>query len=386
MRRIAFILGLVSFCVLLAFSVKAQDVPTFETRAVNAILIDAKSGDVLFEKNADITIPPASMSKLMTQAIVFDLLKSGELNEDQEFLLSEDAWRRGGSASGGSTMYAELNSKVRVIDLLRGAIIQSANDACIALAEGIAGSELAFTERMRKKANELGLDKSVFKNATGLPDPAHVMSVRDLSKLAQYIIYTHPDRYPLSSEAKFKWNKIEQANRNPLLKDYVGADGMKTGYTKEAGYGLVGSVMRDGRRLVMVMAGLNSTVIRKQEAEKLLDWGFRQFKPIDLFAANETVAQARVWGGQSNWVDLVSPKEFQIALTADEQKTVEVKLNYTGPLYAPIKAGTAIGIVKIIVRGKAVAELPIVAANDVAAVSSMWSKALDSAMIMVFGG
>ena len=386
MRRIAFILGLVSFCVLLAFSAKAQDVPAFETRAVNAILIDAKSGNVLFEKNADITIPPASMSKLMTQAIVFDLLKSGELNEDQEFLLSEDAWRRGGSASGGSTMYAELNSKVRVIDLLRGAIIQSANDACIALAEGIAGSELAFTERMRKKANELGMDKSVFKNATGLPDPAHVMSVRDLSKLAQYIIYTHPDRYPLYSEAKFKWNKIEQANRNPLLKDYVGADGMKTGYTKEAGYGLVGSVMRDGRRLVMVMAGLNSTVIRKQEAEKLLDWGFRQFKPIDLFAANETVAQARVWGGQSNWVDLVSPKEFQIALTADEQKTVEVKLNYTGPLYAPIKAGTAIGIVKIIVRGKAVAELPVVAANDVAAVSSMWSKALDSAMIMVFGG
>lgn len=364
----------------------AQQVAVFETNAKNAILIDAKSGDVLFEKAADIAIPPASMSKLMTQAIVFDLLKSGDLKEDQELVVSEDAWRRGGSSSGSSTMYAELNSKIRVIDLLRGAIIQSANDACIALAEGVAGSELAFTERMRKKAQELGLDKSSFKNATGLPDPQHLMSVRDLSKLAQYIIYTHPDRYKIYSEPKFTWNKIEQANRNPLLKDYAGADGMKTGFTKEAGYGLVGSVMRDGRRLIMVVAGLDSVAQRKLEAEKLLDWGFRQFKQMDLFEAQETVTAARVWGGKARWVDLVTAQAFQVALTEDEQKTVEVKLSYLGPLRAPVKAGDAVGVVKILVRGKAVAEVPLVASASVEATDSIWSKALDSAMIMVFGG
>jgi serine-type D-Ala-D-Ala carboxypeptidase (penicillin-binding protein 5/6) len=380
------ILSLVILFFLLALPLKAQEVAGFETKALNAILIDAKSGDVLFEKVADTAIQPASMSKLMTQAIVFDLLKSGELKEDQEFVISEDAWRRGGSASKGSTMYADLNSKVRIIDLLRGAIIQSANDACIALAEGIAGSELAFTERMRKKAAELGLDKSVFKNATGLPDAAHVMSVRDLAKLAQYIIYQHPDRYTLYSEPKFTWNKIEQQNRNPLLKDYAGADGMKTGFTNESGYGLVGSVMRDGRRLIMVVAGLESANSRKQEAEKLLDWGFRQFKQIDMFDANETVAQARVWGGDSKWVDLVTAKQFQIALTPTEQKSVEVKLSYTGPLLAPVKAGDAVGMVKVLVRGKTVAEFPVVTANEVLATPSMWSKALDSAMIMVFGG
>ncbi len=380
------IFRLVFLFVLLAWPAKAQEVAGFETKAINAILIDARSGDVLFEKLADTAIQPASMSKLMTQAIVFDLLKSGEIKEDQEFLISENAWRRGGSASKGSTMYADLNSKVRIIDLLRGAIIQSANDACIALAEGIAGSELAFTERMRKKAAELGLEKSVFRNATGLPDPAHVMSVRDLSKLAQYIIYQHPDRYALYSEPKFTWNKIEQQNRNPLLKDYAGADGMKTGFTAESGYGLVGSVLRDGRRLIMVIAGLENANNRKQEAEKLLDWGFRQFKQIDLFDANESVAQARVWGGETKWVDLVTAKAFQIALTPTEQKSVEVKLSYMGPLLAPVKAGEAVGIVKILVRGKAVAEVPLITASDVPASNSMWGKALDSAMIMVFGG
>lgn len=360
--------------------------PAFETKAPHAILMDARSGAVMFEKGADESVPPASMSKLMTQAIVFDLLKQGELKDEQEMLVSEDAWRRGGSPSGGSTMYADLNSKVRVIDLLRGAVIQSANDACIALAEGIAGSELAFTEQMRKKGQELGLANSTFKNATGLPDPDHRMSVRDLASVARYIISEHPDRYKLYGEAKFTWNKIEQQNRNPLLKDYAGADGMKTGYTKEAGYGLVGSVMRDSRRLVMVIAGLPSSNERKQEAQKLLDWGFRQFKPIDVFAVQETVAQARVWGGTENWVDLVTTQPFQVALTAKEQQTVEVKLSYQGPLMAPVKAGDAVGTVRVLVEGKTIADLPVIAATSVEKTESMWEKALDSAMIMVFGG
>jgi serine-type D-Ala-D-Ala carboxypeptidase (penicillin-binding protein 5/6) len=360
--------------------------PSFETSAPHAILIDGRSGEVFFEKSADQTVPPASMSKLMTQAIVFDLLKSGELTEDQEFTVSEDAWRRGGSPSGSSTMYAELNSKIRIIDLLRGAIVQSANDACIVLAEGIAGSELAFTERMRKKAEALGLKNSVFKNATGLPNDAHVMSVRDLATLAQYIIYEHPNRYPLYSEKSFTWNKIEQANRNPLLKDYAGADGMKTGYTKEAGYGLVGSVERDGRRLIMVVAGLKTAADRKIEAQKLLDWGFRQFKTVDVFEKDEVLAEARVWGGEKNWVELRTAAAFQVALTPAERKSVEMKLSYTGPLFAPVKAGAAVGQARVVVAGRTIAEIPVVAAGDVAAVDSMWQKALDSLAMMAFGG
>jgi serine-type D-Ala-D-Ala carboxypeptidase (penicillin-binding protein 5/6) len=361
-------------------------VPLFETTAPNAILIDGRTGEVFFEKAADVAVPPASMSKLMTQAVVFDLLKSGELKDDQEFSVSEDAWRRGGSPSGSSTMYAELNSKVRIIDLLRGAIIQSANDACIVLAEGIAGSELAFTEKMRKKAETLGLKNSVFKNSTGLPDPGHVMSMRDLALLAKHIIYEHPDRYPLYSEKSFTWNKIEQANRNPLLKEYAGADGMKTGFTKEAGYGLVGSVQRDGRRLIMAVAGLKTANDRKLESQKLLDWGFRQFKTVDVFEKDEVLAEARVWGGDKNWVDLRTGQAFQVALTPQEQKTVEMKLSYTGPLYAPVKAGTEVGRAQVVVAGRTIAEIPVLTAGDVAAVDSMFEKALDSLSMMVFGG
>jgi serine-type D-Ala-D-Ala carboxypeptidase (penicillin-binding protein 5/6) len=360
--------------------------PLFETAAPHAILVDARSGEVFFEKAADVAVPPASMSKLMTQAVVFDLLKAGELKEDQELLISEDAWRRGGSPSGSSTMYAELNSKVRVIDLLRGAIIQSANDACIALAEGIAGSELAFTERMRKKAESLGLKNSSFGNTTGLPDPRQLMSVRDLSILARHIIYDHADRLPLYAENKFTWNKIEQQNRNPLLKDYAGADGMKTGFTKESGYGLVGTVQRDGRRLVLVVGGLKSAGERKAEAQRLLDFGFRQFKTMDVFEKDEAVAEARVWGGAVNWVELRTRDAFQVALTPQEQKTVELKLTYAGPLMAPVKAGTEVGKARVIVSGKVVAEVPVVAAVDVPAVDSMFDKALDSLGIMVFGG
>jgi serine-type D-Ala-D-Ala carboxypeptidase (penicillin-binding protein 5/6) len=378
---------LILMCPVSALAEEATDAPpAFATLAPNAILIDGKSGEVFFEKAADVAVPPASMSKLMTQAIVFDLLKAGELKEDQELTVNEDAWRRGGSPSGSSTMYAELNSKVRVIDLLRGAIIQSANDACITLADGIAGSELAFTELMRKKGEKLGLKNSTFKNSTGLPDPLHVMSVRDLSLLARHIIQEHPDRYKLYGEGKFTWNKIEQQNRNPLLKDYAGADGMKTGFTKEAGYGLVGSVQRDGRRLIMVIAGLKTANDRKLEAQKLLDWGFRQFKTVDVFDKDETVAEARVWGGTSNWVELRTAQAFQVALTPKEQKNVELKLSYTGPLMAPVKAATEVGKAKVIVGGKVVAEVPVMTANDVAAVDSMLEKALDSLSILVFGG
>lgn len=365
---------------------QAQDASAFATKASQAILMDAKSGAVLYEKDADTAIPPASMSKLITQTIVFDMLKSGQLKLDQEFIVSTDAWKRGGGNAGGSTMYAEVNSHIKIDDLLHGAIIQSANDACIVLAEGIAGSEPAFTLRMAAKANELGLKNSTFANATGLPDPGHKMSVRDLSIVARYIISNHPDFYKIYSQPQFLWNKINQQNRNPLLKDYLGADGMKTGYTKEAGYGMVGSAQRDGRRLVMVIAGLQSINDRKTEAQKLLDWGFGQFKVVNLYGAGDTVSRARIWGGSENWVNLVVHDEMKVAISPKELDGAEIKMSYSGPLLAPVKAGQIVGTVRLLIDGKPVTEVPLETANDVSAVSSMWKKAWDSVLIMAFGG
>jgi D-alanyl-D-alanine carboxypeptidase (penicillin-binding protein 5/6) len=367
-------------------SAQAQDAPAFDTLAKQAILIDAKSGNVFYEKDADTAIPPASMSKMMTQAIVFDMLKKGDLKLDQEMTVSVDAWKRGGQGAGGSTMYAEVNSRISLDNLLHGAIIQSANDACIVIAENIAGTEQAFAQRMNDKAKELGLKNSSFANASGLPDPGQRMSVRDLAMLARYIVLNHPDYYKIYGQPDFTWNKIKQENRNPLLKDYPGADGMKTGYTKEAGYGLVGSATRDGRRLIMVIAGLDAVDKRKIEAQKLLDFGFGQFKSITLYEAGDIVTKARVWGGEARWVDLVAPDAFRIALAPFEQDKAEVKLTYTGPLLAPVKAGAKVGTVRLLVDGKTVAEEALEAANDIIATNSMWKKAADSALIMFFGG
>ncbi|MGH6907171.1 MAG: D-alanyl-D-alanine carboxypeptidase family protein [Aestuariivirga sp.] len=363
----------------------AQNTP-FVTTAAQAILIDGKSGLVLFEKDADRPVPPASMSKLMTMIMVFEALTDGSLTLDKEFEVSKDAWKRGGAGSGGSTMYAEPNSKVKLSDLIQGAIVQSANDASIVIAEGMAGSEAAFAQKMTARARTLGLANAQFRNATGLDDPEHRVSVRELAILARHINLNFPEYYKYYSQPEFTWNNITQKNRNPLLTDYPGADGMKTGYTKESGYGLVGSAMRGNRRLTMVIAGLASLKERQQEAQKLLDWGFDQFLAIDVYSKHERVGKATVWGGTQRSVDLVTSEEFQISLSAREQETVEVKLFHTGPLMAPVKAGTKVGEVRFLVDGAAVAALPVETAADVEAEPSMWSKALDSVMIMAFGG
>jgi serine-type D-Ala-D-Ala carboxypeptidase (penicillin-binding protein 5/6) len=360
--------------------------PAFETAAPYAILLDARSGSVFFEKAADVSVPPASMSKLMTQAIVFDALKKGDIKEHQLIPISEYAWRNGGAPSGGSTMYAELNSRVSVINLLRGAIIQSANDACIALAEALSGSEQAFVSLMNTRAKAYGLKNSTFGNSTGLPSETHKMSMRDLSLLARYIIAEHPQYFKLYSEREFNWNKIKQQNRNPLLVDYPGSDGMKTGYTREAGYGLVGTAERDGRRLVLVIGGMDSISGRKTEAQKLLNFGFSQFKPFDVYKAGQEVSSVRVWGGEQRWVDLVTRSEFKISLSPQEQKSAVLKLEYNGPLFAPVKAGTEIGKVRVLVEGQTLADTPVYASDDVAATDSMWRKAFDSALMMIAGG
>jgi D-alanyl-D-alanine carboxypeptidase (penicillin-binding protein 5/6) len=362
---------------------EAQEI--FESKARQAILIDARTGRVMFEKDADTAVPPASMSKLMTMIMVFEALKADLLTLDEEFLISEDAWRRGGASSGGSTMYAELNSKIKLADLVPGVIVQSANDACIAIAEGMFGSESIFAQKMTERAKAIGARNANFRNATGLPDPEHRMSVRDLSIMARYIITEFPEYYKYYSIPQFTWNKITQQNRNPLLKDYPGADGMKTGYTREAGYGLVGSAMRDGRRLVMVIAGLKSINERKQEAQNLLDWGFRQFRGIDVYAKGDKVGKARVWGGTDRNVDLLTMENVRVALSPQEQDIVEMKLAYDGPLMAPVKAGTKVGTVRFLVDGMTIADVPVETAAAIPADESMWSRALDSIYIMIFG-
>jgi serine-type D-Ala-D-Ala carboxypeptidase (penicillin-binding protein 5/6) len=273
-----------------------------------------------------------------------------------------------------------------VIDLLRGAIVQSANDACIVLAEGVAGSEPAFVAMMNAKAKKLDLKSSVFGNATGLPDPTHVMSMRDLAKLARYIQETHPDYYKIYSERSFTWNKQQQNNRNPLLTDYPGADGMKTGYTKEAGYGLVGSALRDGRRLIMVVSGLKSVQDRKVEASKLMDWGFRQYKPITVFETGDVVSKARVWGGETKSVELVVQKDFKIALSPAEQTTANISLNYNAPLLAPVPLNKRVGTVRVTASGRLIAEEDVYTAAEIKPVTSIWQRAADSVLMMVFGG
>jgi D-alanyl-D-alanine carboxypeptidase (penicillin-binding protein 5/6) len=274
----------------------------FDGDAPTAILMEASSGSILFEKNADEMRAPSSMMKLMTVEVIFNAIKEGKIKLNDEFRISENAWRKGGAPSGGSTMFAAINSKVPVDDLLHGAIIQSGNDSCIALAEGMAGSEKKFAnDFMTKRARELGLTKSTFGNSNGLPDPDNRMTVRELGKLARHIILDFPEFYKLFGEKEFTWNKIRQQNRNPLLNSTLsGADGLKTGYTKEGGYGMVGSAVQNNIRLIVVINGLDDPDDRAQEAKKMLEWGFRNFEQRTLFAENQQVGFAKVFGGSGS--------------------------------------------------------------------------------------
>src|ERR1700689_2198888 len=259
----------------------------FDGDAPTAILTEATSGAVLFEKNADELRAPSSMMKLMTAEVVFHAVKQGDIKLTDEYRVSENAWRRGGAPAGGSTMFAALNSKVSVDDLLHGAIIQSGNDACIVLAEAMAGNERTFAaDFMTKRAREIGLPRSTFANSNGLPDPGNKMTVRELATLARYIIQTYPEFYKLFGEKEFTWNKIKQQNRNPLLNSLDGADGLKTGFTKEGGYGMVGSAVQNGVRLIVVVNGIESSEDRASEAKKMLEWGYRNFETRTLFAAD----------------------------------------------------------------------------------------------------
>ena len=382
-RVIAIAFGLLA---LLAQGVRAQTQPTFDTTAKYAILMDSRSGKVYFEKNADELMQPASMSKVMTALMVFERLKSGRLSLDDEFTVTVDAWKRGGATSGGSTMYADVNSRVKLRDLLQGVIVQSANDACIAIAEGIAGSEQAFADMMTQRARELGLQKAVFRNATGLPDPEHLVTARELAMLTRYLIEVFPDYYRIYSQPEFTWNNITQKNRNPLLSAYPGADGVKTGFTNASGYGLIGSAMRDGRRLIVVMNGMKSAAERAREAPKLLDWGFRRFRTVSLYDAGQNIGQARVWGGTQSWIGLTSKSDVRVMLADEERDLASAEIQYETPLVAPIPADREVGRLRIKVDGKLISESPLFTTGAVDATDSMWHKAFDSLTYMAFGG
>ena len=364
---------------LLLLPVSAQAI---ETKASYALLLDAETGVALFEKNADARMSPASMSKLMTVLMAFEALESGAISADEEFFVSDDAWRRGGAGSGGSTMFLKARSRVSVLDLLRGVIIQSGNDACIALAEGMAGSEPAFAEIMTERAQELGMSRSRFINSTGLPDPDHKTTARDLAILARELINNHADYYRLFSERDFTWNNIRQTNRNPLLYANIGADGLKTGHTQESGYGLVASAEQNGRRLILVINGLNSKRERAREARKLMTFGFRNFQRDLLVEAGQQVAELPVWHGDEATVKVTTKQRFDIVTPRSGRRKMVATVTYENPVLAPIKAGDKLGKLRVTLPGLVPQEVDLVAAEDVDK-GNIIGRAIDSLIYMM---
>ncbi len=341
------------------FVVPAVAAP-IETAAGHAILIDYETGTVLLEKAADDPIPPASMSKLMTLYLVFEKLKNGELKLDDTLPVSEKAWRM-----QGSKMFVHVGDRVRVEDLLRGVIVQSGNDACIVLAEGVGGSEEAFAKLMNERGRELGLTQSVFENSTGWPEPGHVMSVRDIATLSRHLIADFPEFYPVFSEIEFTYNKIKQGNRNPLLYKNMGVDGLKTGHTEEAGYGLSASAIREGRRLILVAHGMSGVNPRSQEAERLIEWGFREFDNATIARAGEPIETAPVWFGTMAEVPLTVASDVKVTLPRSARRKLTAAVRFEGPLPAPVRKGDAVATLHIETDGMPPMSIPLVAGADV---------------------
>jgi D-alanyl-D-alanine carboxypeptidase (penicillin-binding protein 5/6) len=356
----------------------------FETKAKHAILMDADADLVFFEKDPDALVPPASMSKLMTLALVFRELKAGRIKLEDQFKVSEHAWRTGGAPSGSSAMFAPLNSMVSVADLIQGVAVQSGNDACIILAEGISGSEDAFAKEMNKYAKEIGLTKSHFVNSTGLPADGHVMTARELAFLANFLIKTYPEYYHYFGEKEFTYGKWRFTNRNPLLFEDLGVDGLKTGYIEEAGYGLVASAKRGEQRVILVVNGLESKKDREEEPRRLLEWGFKSFKPYRLFDQGEKVSDALVWGGTRHYVPLVGNSNIDIILPFNTSGQVTAQIVYDGPIKAPIRKGDQVARLRVTAaETKATNDIPLYAGEDVGQ-SNFAMRGLDSLFVLAF--
>jgi D-alanyl-D-alanine carboxypeptidase (penicillin-binding protein 5/6) len=357
----------------------------FDTKAKHAILMNVDADLIFYEKDADMLMSPASMSKLMTLAVVFRELKAGHIKLDDQFKVSEHAWRDGGAPSGSSAMFAPLNSTVSVEDLIRGVTVQSGNDACIILAEGISGSEDAFVKEMNKYAKEIGLTKSHFENSTGLPADGHVMTARELALLADYLIKNYPEYYHYFGEKEFVYGKWRFTNRNPLVFEDLGVDGLKTGFIEDAGYGLVASAVRDNQRVILVVSGLNTKKEREEEPRKLLEWGFKSFKPYRLFDQGEKVSDALVWGGTRHYVPLVGNENIDIILPFNTSGQVTAQIVYDGPIKAPIRKGDQVATLRVTAADtKATNDIPLYAGEDVGQ-SNFAMRGLDSLFVLAFG-
>lgn len=363
-------------CVGLIGSLNTAQAQTFQTAAPYALLMDAESGTVLFEKAADELMAPASMTKIMTVEVIFNEIRQGRLSLENEFVVSENAWRKGGGGSGGSAMFARLNDRMKLVDLLRGVIVQSGNDACIVIAEGVAGNEDTFARMMTQRARELGLTRSTFKNSTGLGHPDQKVTARELARLSLHIIETYPDFYKMFGEREFTWNKIRQQNRNPLLTMDIGADGLKTGNIDESGFGLVGSAVQSGQRLIVVVNGLKTARERASESRKLLDWGFRAFEPRQLFEKSEPVGDVSVYGGSKGSVPLVANKPVRLLIPRGSGDRVAARIVYQGPLRAPVQKGMEVARLRV-TRGDVQAlDVPLYTGEDVA-IGSVPQRAVD---------
>jgi D-alanyl-D-alanine carboxypeptidase (penicillin-binding protein 5/6) len=376
-RRVAVVLLLAIF----SASAFAQ---SYQSQAPFAILVDPTNRTILYEKGGNDLIAPASLAKVMTATIVFEELHQGRLKMEDEFVVSENAWRKGGAMAGGSAMLAVLGSRIKVSDLLQGLIVQSGNDAALVLAEGIAGNEATFVARMNSRARELGLTRTTFANATGYGDPAQRTTLRDLAALAQHVIQTYPDFYRIFGQRDFTWNKTRQQNRNPLLTMDIGADGLKTGMLNESGFLVLGSAVQNGKRLIVGISGVQNGRDRAAEARKLLEWGFRAFETRELFGAGERVGEARVYGGDRGGVALMTSAPVELLLPKGTAEKIVLKISYQGPLVAPIPAGKEVAKL-LVVRGTIqTAEFPLVAAEAVP-VGSLQQRAID-AMLELAGG
>lgn len=362
----------------------AGSAAAIETKAKNLILMDYDTGQQLYAKDAQKMIPPASMSKLMTIYMIFEKLKDGSLHLDDTFTVSENAWRKGGAASGSSTMFLNIGEKVKVGDLIRGIIIQSGNDACIVAAENISGSEEDFARAMSGRAQKMGMHNSSFANSTGWPHPDQRMSVEDLAILARAIIKEFPEYYSIFSERNFTHNKIKQGNRNPLLYSMSEADGLKTGHTEEAGFCLTGSAKRGERRLISVMSGLSSNKERSEEAEKIMNWGFREFENYKILKQGQKIAELPVWFGTEESIDLLVNQD--VLRTIKKSKASKTKLTavYDKPVKAPVKQGDRLGAVRIEVPGAETVEVPLIANKDIKKVG-WFGRIIENFKYILFG-
>lgn len=373
-----------SAAVALAWSLIAGSAPasaaSIESIARQALLIDLSTHTVLFEKNADERMPPSSMSKIMTIYEVFEAMRSGRVTMDSKLPVSERAWRM-----QGSKMFVELNAQIRVEDLIKGVIVQSGNDACIVLAEGLAGTEEAFAAQLNVRGKEMGLSGSHFVNSNGWPDPNHYTTARDLARLAQHTIEDFPEYYSFFSVKEFTYHNIKQGNRNPLLyrSSIAGVDGLKTGHTEAAGYGLTASAIREGRRLVLVLNGLPSMQARADESARLIEWGFREFETYALVKAGDVVETLPVWLGAEPQVKVTVPEELKVTFPRAGRPNMKVALVANAPLAAPIAKGQEVGKIVISGPGFPTKEVPAVAAADVAQ-KNIFGRMLDKALYLAF--